>query len=249
MVNWQYLIEEMYDHASDDAEPMAKYQRNQFPFLGIKSQTRRDIFKPYLKKAKAEGKLRFMENPNQAIIDWAFVDEFWSLSEREFQYLVCDYFKEMKNYLQVDDLPRLKTLIVQKSWWDSVDALVKTIGYLVHKNPGLKSEMVAWSLSDNIWLKRTSMIHQLGMKEQTDKILLAETCENCLHTDEFFINKGMGWILRDYAKTNQTWVENFLKNHESDLSNLTWREATKHFCLEKTRYNAIFQRGKSLNYY
>ena len=235
MVNWQYLIEEMYDHASDDAEPMAKYQRNQFPFLGIKSQTRRDIFKTYLKKAKAEAKLRFMENPNQAIIDWAFVDEFWSFSEREFQYIVCDYLKEMKKYLQPDDLPRLKTLIVQKSWWDSVDALVKTIGYLVHKNPGLKSEMVAWSLSDNIWLKRTSMIHQLGMKEQTDKILLAETCENCLHTDEFFINKGMGWILRDYAKTNQTWVENFLKNHESDLSNLTWREATKYFYLEKNQ--------------
>ena len=235
MVNWQYLIEEMYDHASDDAEPMAKYQRNQFPFLGIKSQTRRDIFKTYLKKAKAEAKLRFMENPNQAIIDWAFVDEFWSLSEREFQYIVCDYLKEMKKYLQVDDLPRLKTLIVQKSWWDSVDALVKTIGYLVHKNPDLKTELAAWSLSDNIWLKRTSMIHQLGMKEQTDKILLAETCENCLHTDEFFINKGMGWILRDYAKTNQTWVENFLKNHESDLSNLTWREATKYFYLEKNQ--------------
>ena len=235
MVNWQYLIEEMYDHASDDAEPMAKYQRNQFPFLGIKSQMRRDIFKTYLKKAKAEAKLRFMENPNQAIIDWAFVDEFWSFSEREFQYIVCDYLKEMKKYLQVDDLPRLKTLIVQKSWWDSVDALVKTIGYLVHKNPGLKSEMVAWSLSDNIWLKRTSMIHQLGMKEQTDKILLAETCENCLHTDEFIINKRMGWILRDYAKTNQNWVENFLKNHESDLSNLTWREATKYFYLEKNQ--------------
>lgn len=235
MVNWQYLIEEMYDHASDDAEPMAKYQRNQFPFLGIKSQMRRDIFKPYLKEAKAEAKLRFMENPNQAIIDWAFVDEFWSFSEREFQYIVCDYLKEMKKYLQVDDLPRLKTLIVQKSWWDSVDALVKTIGYLVHKNPGLKSEMVAWSLSDNIWLKRTSMIHQLGMKGQTDTILLAETCENCLHTDEFFINKGMGWILRDYAKTNQTWVENFLKNHESDLHNLTWREATKYFYLEKNQ--------------
>ena len=114
-----------------------------------------------------------------------------------------------------------------------MDALVKTIGYLVHKNPDLTSEMAAWSLSDNIWLKRTSMIHQLSMKGQTDTILLAETCENCLHTDEFFINKGMGWILRDYAKTNQTWVENFLKNHESDLSNLTWREATKYFYLEK----------------
>ncbi|MFV8253258.1 DNA alkylation repair protein [Aerococcus urinaeequi] len=49
------------------------------------------------------------------------------------------------------------------------------------------------------------------------------------------MNKGMGWILRDYAKTNQTWVKNFLKIHESDLSNLTCREATKYFYLEKNQ--------------
>lgn len=235
MVNWQYLIEEMYDHRTDDAEAMAKYQRNQFPFLGIKSQMRRDIMKPYLKEAKLEAKQGFKEDASQEIIDWAFVEEFWSFSEREFQYIVCDYLREMKKYLKPDDLPRLKMLIVEKSWWDSVDALVKTIGYIVHQNPDLKEEMVSWSLSDNIWLKRTSMIHQLGLKGQTDTDLLAETCVNCLHTDEFFINKGMGWILRDYAKTNQTWVVNFLKKYENALSNLTWREATKHFYLEKTR--------------
>lgn len=235
MVNWQYLIEDMYDHRTDDAEAMSKYQRNQFPFLGIKSQMRRDIIKPYLKEAKQEAKVRSQEDSAQTIIDWAFVEEFWAFAEREFQYIVCDYLKDMKKYLKPDDLPKLKTLIVEKSWWDSVDALVKTIGYLVHQNPQLKPVMVTWSQSDNIWLKRASMIHQLGMKGQTDTVLLAETCENCLHSTEFFINKGMGWILRDYAKTNQTWVENFLKYHENDLSSLTWREATKHFHLEKTR--------------
>ncbi|WP_332104943.1 DNA alkylation repair protein [Aerococcus urinaeequi] len=52
-----------------------------------------------------------------------------------------------------------------------MDALVKTIGYLVHKNPDLKTELAAWSSSDNVWLKRTSMIHQLSMKGQTDTIL------------------------------------------------------------------------------
>ncbi|OYW67821.1 MAG: hypothetical protein B7Z25_06940 [Aerococcus viridans] len=77
------------------------------------------------------------------------------------------------------------------------------------------------------------MIHQLGMKDKTDTALLAITCENCLGTNEFFVDKGMGWILRDYAKTNQDWVVRFLKNHETDLSNLTWREASKHFDIEK----------------
>src|SRR5699024_12296742 len=98
MVNWQYLIEEMYDHANDGAEPMAKYQRNQFPFLGIKSQTRGDIFTPYLKGARAKAKSRFMEDPNQANMDWDLVDGFWSFSEGEFQYIVSDCLEVMKKY-------------------------------------------------------------------------------------------------------------------------------------------------------
>lgn len=234
MVNWQDLRTEMNENRTNDAGPMAKYQRNQFPFLGIKSQMRRNILKPYLKQAKLEAKLSYQESPDQEIIDWYFVEKYWSYAEREFQYIACDYLKEMKQYLRPDDLPRLKTLIVQKSWWDSVDALVKTIGYVVHQYPQLKQTMVDWSLSDNIWLKRTSMIHQLGMKEETDVDLLAKTCENCLYMREFFVNKGMGWILRDYAKTDQTWVEKFLKSHEKGISNLTWKEASKHFFLEKT---------------
>lgn len=234
MVNWQDLRTEMNENRTNDAGPMAKYQRNQFPFLGIKSQMRRNILKPYLKQAKLEAKLSYQESPDQEIIDWYFVEKYWSYAEREFQYIACDYLKEMKQYLRPDDLPRLKILIVQKSWWDSVDALVKTIGYVVHQYPQLKQTMVDWSLSDNIWLKRASMIHQLGMKEETDVDLLAKTCENCLYMREFFVNKGMGWILRDYAKTDQTWVEKFLKSHEKGISNLTWKEASKHFFLEKT---------------
>ncbi|MFV8784775.1 DNA alkylation repair protein [Aerococcus urinaeequi] len=235
LVNTDYLMEEMYDHRSEDAVAMAKYQRDQFPFIGIKSQLRRDIFKPYLKEMKRVAKVQAKENTDEDIIDWAFVKAFWDLPEREFQYIVCDYLKEMKQFLKPDDLEKLQELVISKSWWDSVDSLVKTIGYLVHQHPQLKSVMVDWSQSDNIWLKRTAMIYQLGMKAQTDVDLLEITCANCLGSSEFFINKGMGWILRDYAKTNQTWVENFLKNHESDLSNLTWREATKYFYLEKNQ--------------
>lgn len=234
MVNWQDLRTELNENRTNDAGPMAKYQRNQFPFLGIKSQMRRNILKPYLKQAKLEAKLAYQESPDQELIDWYFVEKYWSYAEREFQYIACDYLKEMKQYLRPDDLPRLKILIVEKSWWDSVDALVKTIGYVVHQYPQLKQTMVDWSLSDNIWLKRTSMIHQLGMKEETDVDLLAKTCENCLYMREFFVNKAMGWILRDYAKTDQTWVEKFLKSHEKGISNLTWKEASKHFFLEKT---------------
>lgn len=43
---------------------------------------------------------------------------------------------------------------------------------------------------------------------------------------EFFINKAIGWALREYSKTNKQWIKQFLDEHE--LSKLSVREAGKY---------------------
>jgi 3-methyladenine DNA glycosylase AlkD len=48
-----------------------------------------------------------------------------------------------------------------------------------------------------------------------------------IHSKEFFIRKAMGWILREYAKTDSTWVLEYI-DARPELSNLTKREALKH---------------------
>ena len=83
-------------------------------------------------------------------------------------------------------------------------------------------------MSDNIWLRRTSIIHQLGMKNNTDTSLLSQCIQNNFASQEFFINKAIGWALRDYAKTNEQWVSDFLTAHQQQLAPLSWREASKH---------------------
>lgn len=222
------IIEEMKQHRTGDAEPMAAYMRHQFPFLGIKSTARRQITQPYFTEAKRAAREIDKVQPNQNVIDWVFVKTMWQQPEREYQYAACDYLKVMREYLKAEDLNALKELIVMKSWWDSVDALVKTVGFLVHKYPSLKSTVIIWSQAENIWLRRTAIIHQLNMKEQTDYDLLQMIIENNLKQEEFFINKAIGWALRDLSKTNPEWVKNLLLKHEEQWARLTWREASKY---------------------
>jgi 3-methyladenine DNA glycosylase AlkD len=77
-------------------------------------------------------------------------------------------------------------------------------------------------------LRRIAIDHQLGRKDKTDAALLAQIIENNLGQAEFFINKAIGWSLREYSKTNPDWVRAFIDEHRADMAGLSIREASKY---------------------
>lgn len=195
---------------------MRAYMRDQFAFLGIPSPVRRNLSRNFLKTA------------NKTQIDWSFVDDCWSQAEREFQYLAIDYLSNRSRVQTPTDIPRLQQLIVTKSWWDTVDGLDMVVGDIAQRHPEVNPIMIAWSTDDNIWLRRVAIDHQLLRKERTDTGLLEQILINNLGQTEFFINKAIGWILRDYSKTNPTWVREFIAIHQGTMASLSIREASKY---------------------
>ncbi len=199
------------------AHQMEAYMRNQFSFLGIPSPQRKLLQRDFIRLSKAD-----------KAIDWDFVFELWDLPEREFQIFATDYLRALQKYLTLEDLPKLRQLVITKSWWDTVDSLDKTIGNIGFPSPDLDQIMLAWSTDDNFWLRRVAIDHQLLRKDKTKTDLLEKILLNNLHQTEFFINKAMGWSLRDYSKTNPDWVRDFIARNRAGLSNLTIREASKY---------------------
>jgi 3-methyladenine DNA glycosylase AlkD len=88
-----------------------------------------------------------------------------------------------------------------------------------------------WIDDRDLWLRRTSILSQVGHKEATDADLLFDACERRMHETEFFIRKAIGWALRDYARTNPDAVVDFVAMNRGGLSGLSYREATKHLVL------------------
>lgn len=232
-MDYLQLFEDLRAHRTDDAQAMSAYLRHQFLFLGIKSGKRRELIHAYFKQVKQEARQKVKDNPEAAVIDWDFVQACWQQEEREFQYIATDYLRNMQVYLKAENLDHLKRLITTKSWWDSVDALVKTVGCLSHNNPELKEQLLKWSVSENLWLRRTAIIHQLSMKDKLDQALLKQAIVNNFGSKEFFINKAIGWALRDYARYNEAWVIEFLRQYQAQLAPLSWREANKHINLSE----------------
>ena len=196
---------------------MSKYMKNKFEFFGVGASVRNEIWKPYFKEAKKTKK-----------IDWDFIEICFKHDKRECQYTAAYYLKYMKKFLVEDDIPKLKELVLTKSWWDTVDILDKVIGSIIYNNKNLYPIILEWSKEDNIWLRRVAIDHQLLRKENTDEQLLEKILINNLNHKEFFVNKAIGWALRDYSKTNPQWVRNFIEVHKENMASLSIREASKY---------------------
>jgi 3-methyladenine DNA glycosylase AlkD len=209
---------EIFNENADSkrAEAMSAYMKNICPFLGIPKPKRAELSKDFIKQAK-----------KAAAIDWEFVDRCWRL-EREFQYLALDYLMATEKHLTVAHIPKLKKLAETKPWWDTIDSLIRPIGNIALKNPETNGILLEWSVDSNFWLRRVAINHQIGRRERTDAELLEAIIVNNFGSKEFFINKAIGWSLRDYSKTNPGWVRKFIGKHKNRMANLSIREASKY---------------------
>lgn len=211
------IFESYKENANPElAVPMANYMKNICLFLGIPKPKRAELSKSFLKEAK-----------RHTSVDWAFVDKCWSL-EREFQYLALEYLRIVSKRLTIDDVPHLKQLAETKSWWDTIDSLDRLIGGIALENPAVNDILLEWSTDENFWLRRIAIDHQLLRKEQTNSKLLEKIIVNNLEQEEFFINKAIGWSLREYSKTNPEWVTNFIEKYKDRMASLSIREASKY---------------------
>ena len=200
-----------------NAEPMVKYMKNRFPFLGIKTPKRKELFRDFIKK----NGLPEISELKQIILD------LWELPEREFHYTAIGILQKFTKKWDEDFIDLFEQLIITKSWWDSVDGIASwLVGEHFKRFPHLRDKYIdRWMRSENIWLQRTCLLFQLHYKDKTDEILMRNVILALNSSKEFFINKAIGWILREYSKTDAKFVINFVEIN--DLSNLSKREALK----------------------
>lgn len=213
------LIKKAFEENQDvqNAVKMAAYMRNQFVFYGLSTPKRRAIYTEFLKAEKKKRR-----------IDFTFLDQCWGSKQREFHYLVMDYLRYMQPFLVYDDIAKISTYVKSNQWWDTIDSLDQIIGDIAFVDQKVNQLMLEWSLDSDFWVRRIAINHQLCRKEKTDTKLLEQIIKNNFGSQEFFINKAIGWSLRDYSKTNPTWVKSFINQHKEKMSALSLKEASKY---------------------
>jgi 3-methyladenine DNA glycosylase AlkD len=213
-------LRHVYPAAADleRATRMAAYMRDQFPFLGIPSPAQHVL---------AREVLAGLPRPSEADLR-AVALGCWAMPQREYQYFACSWLRRHARICSADFVDTARQLIVTKPWWDTVDTLAAhLVGTLVSRHPELLSTMDKWITEDNLWLTRTALLHQLTYKEATDADRLFRYCTLQSGHRDFFIRKAIGWVLREYARTDPEAVRAYVHTHQSRLSPLSIREALK----------------------
>lgn len=193
------------------------YLRHQFEFFGLTTTERRALQAPFLAKAHL---------PSKQERDY-IIQALWLKPERDYQLFAQELmFKYIKQF-EEKDIELLEYMVSHKSWWDTVDFIAyKLMGAYFKRFPEQRKPYVEkWLKSDHIWLQRSAILFQLKYKHDLDTDLLSFVINNLLGSNEFFINKAIGWVLRDYSRVNPDWVQNFAD--KTELSALSRKEALR----------------------
>jgi 3-methyladenine DNA glycosylase AlkD len=205
------------------APGMQAYMKSEMPYLGVTSTPMRDAVRELL----PADRLGSFEDWRDTIV--ALWDEARYREER-YAALALIGHPVSRQFRTLDALPLYAQLIVSGAWWDLVDGLAThEVGDLLKRYPQpMRQTMLDWSRDADPWLRRTSIICQVGFKTATDQALLYACIEPNLSERGFFLRKAIGWALREYAKTAPEAVRQYVAENESRLSGLSRRQALKH---------------------
>lgn len=210
---------------AERARGMRRYMKDIAPYLGIPTPARRTAVRPWI---AARSSLS-----SHDLITLA--GELHAQPEREFAYTAIDLLGRQQRRLDPDALAPLRALALTVPWWDTVDAYATLLGRVGLRFPQWDPVIASWATDQQLWARRLALVFQVGRKESANLELLWAVCVANLGQRDFFMRKGIGWALRDAARSYPAEVRAFVIEHRADLSALSIREATKHLTMDDVR--------------
>jgi 3-methyladenine DNA glycosylase AlkD len=196
------------------------YMKHHFSFFGMETNIRRAVQKAWLEEVKQ------LTNREER---WELIHMLWEKEEREFQYVAIDWINSWpKKWLHPEDADQFKWIISQKSWWDSVDSIASNVlGKWAKLHPEMARETFEeWRYETSFWLQRSCLIYQLKYKKDVDTVYLEDLIRQLLPNKEFFIQKAIGWSLRQLSKFEPQTVKAILDRNP--MKGVALKEASKY---------------------
>lgn len=211
------MSEIVFPKNHERAIQMAAYMKNQFVFAGVQATERKQLSKELVQSSK---QLNFSE-----LFDLICV--YYKKEEREYHYVAIELAIENVQRMSLAEVLKFKPFVTEKAWWDSVDSWRKFFGlWCIRHLEEMPMIFAAFYGDENFWNRRIAINLQLLFKKKTDTELLKKAIIYDRTTEEFFIQKAIGWSLRQHSKTDPEWVRQFIQNNQ--LSQLAVREGSKY---------------------
>jgi 3-methyladenine DNA glycosylase AlkD len=208
---------------SERAVAQQAYMKSELPFHGIGAPDLKRLLRPMLAAYEPAGR-----DEHEATVRTLW-DE---VTHREEWYaaIALARHRSARPWLDPQAMPLWRHLLVTGAWWDVVDEIAShLVGATLARHRGQVTPVVRqWATGEDPWLRRTAVICQLPLKDQTDLDLLRHAIDSNIDDTSFWLRRAIGWALREHAKTDPEWVLAEAARLGDRMSGLSRREATKH---------------------
>jgi 3-methyladenine DNA glycosylase AlkD len=213
----QDIINQLEKHAdAQNATNQKAYLKNQFEFLGIKRPELAQISKPVLAQLST--------STIDEIVD--LVVNLHSYEYREGMQIGQIILKKWSKKLTIKHILRILELIDINPWWENCDGYLVALKPIIKHNPEIKMQIFEVNKnSKSIWQQRFLLIMQLSLKEAFDEKLYLKILKKNHQNDVFWIQKAIGWSLRDISTTKPDFVLNTIK--QFNIIGLAKKEAIR----------------------
>jgi 3-methyladenine DNA glycosylase AlkD len=220
LIRLRVAFREIADSAK--APGMQAYMKSSMPYYGVPAPAMRALCKRVFADAELPSATAWQR---EVLAIWREAQ----FREERYAAIELTGLRRVDLFQTLEALPMYEEMIVSGAWWDYVDVLAAhRVGLLLRRYPGpMRETMLAWSRSDDLWKRRTSIICQNRFKAETDLALQYACIEPSLASREFFLRKAIGWALRQYAWTDPSEIVRYVSAHADQLSPLSTREALK----------------------
>jgi 3-methyladenine DNA glycosylase AlkD len=133
--------------------------------------------------------------------------------------------------LTAADLQDLTLMLRDAPMWSLVDPLAGDVAgrIVLRDREGTSRTLDLWAGDGDFWLRRAALLALIpGIREgRADLVRFTRYADPMLEEREFFIRKALGWVLREIAHKDPTWVAAWVAARLDRLSGVTFREAVR----------------------
>jgi 3-methyladenine DNA glycosylase AlkD len=214
--------------SADRAGREKRYLKSDLDFLGVTLPDLRRTVKAAVRQQRAEAGRPGARPDRETGLAWAHA--LWRKPVHERRAAAVEILRLTLPHLAAGDLPALEDLIRQARTWAYVDPLAGDIaGAVALRDPASWPRVDAWAGDGDFWVRRSALLTLLpGIRAgRPDLPRFNRYAGPMLAEQEFFVRKAIGWVLREIARRDPTWVAAWTEEHVAEVSGVTFREAVR----------------------